>query len=100
MILRYKETAIEDIRETERYIAEKLHNKTAAKELTRKILDAGSLLKENPYMGAALSGKVDYETDLRFLVVSRQLMFYRVCDEVIEITRVLDGRQDYLAILF
>ena len=100
MNIRYKETTIRDIREAERYIAEELHNKIAAAKLTRKIVDAVSLLKENPYMGAALSGKFDLETDLRFLVVSKQLVFYRVCEDYIEVTRVLDGRQDYLAILF
>ena len=41
------------------------------------------------------------ETDLRFLIVARQLVFYRIVnDELISVVRVLDGRQDYMALLF
>ena len=59
------------------------------------------LLADNPYMGAALAGKYPVETDLRFLIVSKHLVFYRVVDDKhIEVTRVLDGRQNYLSILF
>lgn len=52
-------------------------------------------------MGAELSEKYDVDTDLRYLIVSKHLVFYRVVNEEhIEVTRVLDGRQDYMAILF
>ncbi len=97
----YKKTAIEDIQETERYISKELHNPQAAKKLTHRIVQTVSLLAENPYMGTMLSGKYEIDTDLRFLVVSKQLIFYRVREEsVVEVTRVMDGRQDYLALLF
>lgn len=100
MRLAFKETAIEDIRSTEEYIANRLHNKTAAKALVRRVFDAALLLKENPFMGAELSGRFEVDSDLRYLVAAKQLIFYRVRGDVIEITRVLDGRQDYLSILF
>ena len=51
-------------------------------------------------MGTPLSSKVDLETDLRFLIVSKRLIFYRVDVDRIKITRVLDGRQDYMTHLF
>lgn len=51
-------------------------------------------------MGAPLGSKLDLETDLRFLVVSKRLIFYRVNEDRIEVTRVLDGRQDYMTHLF
>ena len=58
------------------------------------------LLADNPYMGTELSRKFAVETDLRFLVVAKQLVFYRVVeDDHIEVTRVLNGRQDYIALL-
>lgn len=101
MKILYKKTAIEDIQETERYISKELHNRQAARKLTRMIVQTISLLAENPYMGAALNGKYDVDTDLRFLIVSKHLIFYRVRgEESIEITRVIDGRQDYMALLF
>ena len=37
------------------------------------------------------------ETDLRFLIIARQLKFYRIVNELISVIRVLDGRQDYMA---
>lgn len=96
----YKKTAIDDIQETEQYISQELHNKKAALNLTRTVVQAISQLSSNPYMGTPLNSKYDLETDLRFLVVSKRLVFYRVTGDRIEITRVLDGRQDYMSLLF
>lgn len=97
----FKKTALDDIQATERYISETLGNGAAAKKLTRRVFDAIMLLEDNPYMGTELRRKFGVETDLRFLVVAKQLVFYRVvADDHIEVTRVLDGRQDYLALLF
>lgn len=101
MKILYKKTAIEDIQETERYISKELHNKRAAKKLTRMIVQTISLLSANPYMGTPLNSKYDIETDIRFLIISKHLIFYRVREEqYVEITRVIDGRQDYMALLF
>lgn len=97
----FKKTALDDMQATEHYISETLGNGAAAKKLTRRVYDAIMLLADNPYMGTELSRKFAVETDLRFLVVAKQLVFYRVVeDDHIEVTRVLDGRQDYLALLF
>lgn len=100
MRIEYKETAIEDILETQRYVTCELRNEAAAVKLTAKIADAVSLLGDNLYMGTPLNTRYDIETDLRYLLVAKRLIFYRVRENRIEVTRVLDGRQDYLAILF
>lgn len=101
MIIRYKKTAIEDIQSTESYIRTVLHNATAAKKLTQRIVQAISLLADNPNMGTPLNSRFDVESDLRYLLVSDQLIFYRISDEAqVEVTRVLNGRQDYISILF
>ena len=101
MKVQYKKTAIDDIQATERYISEELHNKQAAQKLTHLIAQTVSLLSANPYMGTPLNSKYEVDTDIRFLVVSKQLVFYRVKEEeCVEVTRVIDGRQDYMAILF
>ena len=97
----FKKTAVDDIRASASYVADKLHNKPAAKKLTASIFHAAMLLADNPYMGAELAGKYPVDSDLRFLIVSKHLIFYRVADDQhIEVTRVLDGRQDYMTILF
>ena len=101
MNIRYKKTALTDIQEIERYISDTLHNKSAAKKLTTRIVQAILLLEDNPWMGTPLNSRYDVATDLRYLVVSGRLIFYRVLDDdYVEVIRVLDGRQDYMAILF
>lgn len=97
----YKKTALDDIQKTKQYIVKELHNPKAAKNLTERIIREVSQLSKNPYMGVLLNSKYDVDTDIRILIVSKQLVFYRVVKDChIEIIRVLDGRQDYLAILF
>ena len=97
----YKKTALDDIQKTQQYIAKELHNPKAAKSLTERIIREVSQLSENPYMGVLLSSKYDVDTDIRILIVAKQLVFYRVGEDCrIEIIRVLDGRQDYLTLLF
>ncbi len=97
----FKKTAIDDINATSAYIADVLKNKVAAKKFSTSIYDAAMLLADHPYIGAALNGKYPVDTDLRFLTVSKHLIFYRVVENNhIEVTRVLDGRQDYMARLF
>ena len=101
MKILYKRTAIEDIQETERYISDTLHNAAAAKKLTKRIVQAVTLLADNPYMGTPLNSRYDVDSDLRCLIVSSRLIFYRVVEgSRVEVTRVIDGRQDYMAILF
>lgn len=98
MRVSYKRAAVKDMEATRDYIAGRLKNPKAAK----KLMTAISLLADNPYMGAALAEKFEIATDVRYFVVSKQLIFYRVDEgnSVIEILRVLDGRTDYLSVLF
>ena len=96
----FKQTALEDIRSASDYLIEQFQNEAAAKKLREMLFHSAMLLEEHPYLGAALREKYDVDTDLRFLISARYLIFYRVLEDHVEITRVLDGRQDYLAILF
>ena len=103
MRVSYKRAAVKDMEATRDYIAGQLKNPKAAKKLmTALLLKAISLLADNPYMGAALAEKFEIATDVRYFVVSKQLIFYRVDGEndTVEILRVLDGRTDYLSVLF
>lgn len=98
----YKSAAVRDLQAARDYIAQRLKNPKAAQKLVTAVLKAASLLADNPYMGAALAEKFDFATDIRYFVVSKQLIFYRVdtTQGVIEVLRILDGRTDYLAVLF
>ena len=101
MKITYKSAALWDIQQKRDYIGTVLKNRPAAQKLTESILRAVSLLADNPRMGVPLRSKYDVDSDLRFLIVSKQLIFYRIEDETqISVVRVLDGRQDYMSILF
>ena len=101
MKLQYRPAAIADIRNASDYIADVLKNRSAANRFKAKILEGVSLVKDNPYMGTPLASKYDgVPEDIRFLVISKQLVFYKVTESGIEVIRVLDGRTDYLVHLF
>lgn len=97
MRVKYRPAAISDIQSAADYIEKVLKNRSAAQNLKTKLLQGASLLKENPQMGTPLSSKYDgLDTSIRFIVISKQLVFYEISDDVVEIIRVLDGRTDYL----
>ncbi|MCR4935958.1 MAG: type II toxin-antitoxin system RelE/ParE family toxin [Oscillospiraceae bacterium] len=101
MKLKYRPAAISDIQNACGYIRDQLKNPKAAKNLKSKLLSGASLLKDSPYMGTSLDSKFDgLETGIRFLAVSKHMIFYEVHDDRIEIVRILDGRTDYLSNLF
>lgn len=100
MKIAYKSAAVHDLHVTADYIAHTLKNPKAAQKWAASVLRAVSLLAENPQMGAALQEKFDIKTDLRYFIVSKHFVFYRVGEEQIEIVRILDGRRDYMALLF
>lgn len=96
----YKKSAIDDLLNTENYIINQFHNDQAAKKLKNNIVDTISLLKDNPYLGPKMSDRFNIDTSLRYLIVSKQIVFYDINEDNIEIIRILDSRQDYLSLLF
>lgn len=103
MKVKYRPAAIDDIETVSEYLADELRNTPAAQKLRSSLLNSISLLKDNPLMGMTLESKLDStNSKIRFLIVSKQIVFYEVNSEekVIEIIRILDSRTDYLSILF
>lgn len=96
----YKKSAIDDLLNTENYIINQFHNDRAAKRFKTNIVDTISLLKDNPYLGPKMSDRFNIDTSLRYLIVSKQIVFYDINEDNIEIIRILDSRQDYLSLLF
>ncbi len=98
----YKKAAIDDLLNIENYIVDQFHNEQAAKRLKNNIVNtiSLSLLKTNPFLGPKIAERFDIDTPLRYLVVSKQLVFYNVNGDDVEIIRILDSRQNYLSLLF
>ena len=85
--LKITPAAAGDLAEISAYISMQLHNPQAA-------------LQQNPHLGFSVSSKIGRETNLRALLSGNYFLFYCVENETIQISRVLDGRQDYLRVLF
>lgn len=100
MKLRYTPEAIRDLREIQGYIRTVLQNPAAAKRIGKHILDTCAILKDQPKAGASLGSKTNEKTDLRFLISEKYMIFYRVEKNTVSVARILDGRQDYLQLLF
>ena len=101
MKIQYRPAAIADLAATSEYIQTRLHNPSAAAKLRADILHGISRLADTPKMGTLLRSKYEeIESDVRFLVIRKQMVFYEIHDQSVEVIRILDGRTDYLAQLF
>lgn len=102
MRLNYTPEAISDIQNIRHYIKHTLRNPTAAARISKAILDACSSLKTFPKMGVSIEGRTGFETDLRMLPCENWIAVYRVepDSDVVSVARIIDGRQDYMRILF
>ena len=92
MTVRYTPEAIHDLQSLRDYIGKILGNPKAASRIAK--------LKNHPQLGASVEAKTGHATDLRFVICEKWLAFYRVDENIISVARILDGRQDYLHILF
>lgn len=100
MKLRYTPEAMHDLHEIKRYISNVLQSPSAAKRIGRHILDTCAILKNQPKAGASVESKTNEKTDLRFFIIAKYLIFYKVEKSTVSVARILDGRQDYLQLLF
>ena len=99
MRLRYSPEAREDLRRASQYIAFEFQTPKAAKDLVQRIMRDCTALKRFPQMGMRLSEKIGRETPLRFLICGKHIAFYRIEGLEIYVTRILDGRSNYLQVL-
>lgn len=100
MRLRYTAEALQDLRAVRYYIHKVLRNPQAAQRISREIVDRCGTLCDFPLLGASLETKISAPTDYRFLPCEKYIVFYRIEGDYISIERILNGRQDYLHILF
>ena len=89
-----------DLEGIKEYIETELENSTAAQNIVSKIVKDMYGLETFPDMGAPLSSIMEVQTDYRFLVSGKYLVFYRHVKGVVYVIRVLYGKRDYIKILF
>lgn len=100
MRLQYTPEARADLRAIQQYIGEELSNPAAAQRIITHILKNCALLKAQPHLGIRLEKKTGRESDLYYLIVGKQLVFYRFDADAVSVIRILDGRTNYLQVLF
>lgn len=100
MKLRYTPQARNDLRNFKQYISAELCNPQAAERVTKRIVKDCSNLKSNSFLGPELKNKLDVDIDLRYLISSNYIVFYRINDDVISIIRICDARTNYISVLF
>ena len=100
MTILYTPEARKDLINARQYIIENFFDETAAKNLTKKIVEKVALLAENPEMCVPLQSRVNRSTDFQLLVIDKHIAFYRVLEDKIYIIRILDTRTDYMREIF
>ncbi|MGN1058860.1 MAG: type II toxin-antitoxin system RelE/ParE family toxin [Clostridia bacterium] len=98
--IRLSPLALSDLKEIKEYITDELCNPIAANRIVTKIIKDYSLLETSPKLGPSLSSIVHIDTDYRFLVSGKYIIFYKEDDEYASIYRILYGARDYIKILF
>jgi len=88
-----------DLEQIGDYIAEDLKNPSAALRIVNDIQDTIDKLADFPLMGTLLSVIVEANTNYRFLICGKYIVFYRPQGKGVQIDRILYGKQDYIAIL-
>ena len=72
----------------------------SADTIGKDILTACSDLKNNPEKGLSAADRFEIDTDMQFLILGMNIVFYRINGETIEIVRLFDTRTDILFRLF
>lgn len=96
--LKYAPEALKDLDDIWEYIHSDLGNPDAADNTVNAILDRVEALREFPYSGAPLDAISRICSDYRFVKAGNYLAFYRVCEGIVYIDRVLYERRNYLRI--
>ncbi len=89
-----------DLDEIWDYIVLELQNIPAAERVVNGILDAADRLEDFAEMGTLLSAIANVDSDYRFLISGKFMVFYRISGTDVYVDRILYGRRDYLRILF
>jgi len=89
-----------DLKEIHDYILNNLQNPISAKAVTDRIVKSCYRLVHMPNIGVSLQGKTGIEINYRCLICGNYIAFYTIEDQAVRIERILDGRTEYMKIIF
>ena len=100
MKLELAPAAKRDLKSIKDYITNELCNPSVAVNTVNGIVKDYKLLIDNKNLGASLEAKIGIRNPYRYLISGNYYIFYVVKKDCIRISRVLNTRQDYIAIIF
>lgn len=100
MTLNYSKASLNDLDRTRSYISDTLKNRKAAEKLLKEIIQACEQLKTFPHLGRPLVDPNGSITNYRLLNIRNQIAVYEIIDDAVFVQRILDGRTDYLRLVF
>ncbi len=98
MIVRFTPEFRRDLRNLRLYL--KKQGFKSADTIGKDVLQACSNLKNNPQIGLSASERFGIETDMMFLILGKNIVFYRTEKDYIEIVRMLDTRTNIMFRMF
>ena len=100
MVLEFKPKAAEDLVRIRQYYDELAGPQSATKHV-KTIRHSVELLRDYPGLGMSLEDITKERSEYRYLVTDKcYLVIYRLEENAVIIVRILDGRSNYLAVLF
>ena len=82
--------ALVDVDEIWNYY-DRVAGRNTAENILREISEVVATIEDHPFVGRSRN---ELRSGFRALAASTHVVFYRVVDDVLEIVRVLDGRQE------
>ncbi len=98
MNIRFSPEFRRDLRRLKTYL--KQQGFKSADTIGKDILRSCNELKRFPEKGKSVSERFGIDIDMLFLVVGKNIIFYRIEDEFIEIVRMFDTRMDIMFRMF
>ena len=100
MTIKYSSDFITDLDTIESLYRDNYFLPKAGKKLISEILNICDSIGKYPMMGADFGAKDERGKKYRYMVHGNYLLFYTIENEGPLMLRVLDGRMDYLRIIF
>jgi len=97
--IKYTPDAADKLRELKKTISLQ-YGEDKAKDVIKKITEAIKELCENEKKGPEVAMMFDVASDYRYLVISRNYVFYRIEDKYIKIINLYHEKEDFMWQLF
>ena len=97
--VRFTPQVVADLEEIKRYISDDLFNSQAAADLVALVFQKIRTLVSLPQTGARLRTGIPMLKGYRFIQCKNYLVFYRIEEQRVSVTRILYARRDYLGLL-